>query len=174
MIPIISLVSVANVAIWLGASVFFTFFAGPVFFTGELKAIIPPPYNGIAAQFVIQRFFYLQYICGGLAVAHMVAEWIYLGRPIERVMGGILVTVVGLGLLGGFWLQPKLKHLHSVKYGVRSTPAVQAEAASSFKVWHGVSQFFNLIVLGGIGVYSWKILKAPGPTRFASTTRYRS
>ena len=41
-------IGVANAAIWFGSAIFFTFAAGPAFFTTEMVHIIPPPYNGLA------------------------------------------------------------------------------------------------------------------------------
>ena len=174
MIAILRFISVVNAAIWLGSAIFFTFGAGPAFFTLEMKALIPPPYNGLAAQLVLQRYFYLQHICGGIALLHLVAEWIYFARPMERLVSGTLVGVICLGLIGGLWIQPKLKHLHFVKYAARSTSIEREDATSSFAVWHGISMVFNVMMAGGVGFYFWSVMKTPSQTRFASTTRYRS
>ena len=60
-----------NAAVWVGGSVFFSFLAGPVFFSPEVKSITPPPYNGIVAQAMLGRYFTLHLLCGGLAILHL-------------------------------------------------------------------------------------------------------
>ena len=173
-IAILRFISVVNAAIWLGSAIFFTFAAGPAFFTPEMKALIPPPYNGLAAQLILKRYFYLQHVCGGVALLHLVAEWIYFARPMERLVSGTLIGVICLGLIGGLWIQPKLKHLNYVKFSARATAVEREDAGSSFAVWHGISMVFNLMMVGGVAFYFWSVMRTPSQTRFNSTTRYRS
>lgn len=156
MIGFLRFIGIANAAVWFGSNVFFTFFSGPAFFSPEMKALLPPPYNGAAAELIIQRFFILQHWCGGIALAHFLLEWFYFGRAFERITLGLLVAIFSLGLAGGFWLRPKLHDLHLLKY--RGTSIEQKEeAAKSFKVWHGLSQMGNLITLPGLLFYLWRV-----------------
>lgn len=145
-------VAVLNAAIWFGSAIFFTFGAGPAFFSPEFKQIIPPPYNGVAAQFIIGRFFILQYICGAVALGHLLVEWMYTGRPLPRFLFGVLLGIFCLGLLGGLWLQPRLKHWHLIHYR-GATAEERAAAGRAFGIGHGISQVANLMVLAGIGFY---------------------
>ena len=59
-------------AVWFGSAVFFSLFVGPAFFTDEMKRLFPPPYNGAIAELVLSRYFVLHYICGVLALVHLV------------------------------------------------------------------------------------------------------
>jgi hypothetical protein len=76
-----------------------------------------------------------------------------------------LLMTISLGLLGGFWLQPKLRSLHLKKYDGRSSVEIRNDADRSFKRWHGVSQSINLLMIGGLFVYFWRISKL---TKYAS------
>lgn len=173
MIGFLRFVGVVNAAIWFGAAIFFTVGVGPAFFDPEMTQVIPAPYNGLAAEVVIKRFFILQHWCGIIAFIHLIAEWLYMGRPFERLTVALLTLIFCLGLAGGFWLQPKLKQLHRTKYSARSSAVEKQQASRSFSLWHGFSQTANLMVTIGLLVYLWRISNAPSPTRFISSTKFR-
>lgn len=175
--PVIGLlrfVGLLNAAIWLGAAISFTVALGPAFFSAEMKSILPPPYNGAAAQIIIKRYFILLYCCGGIALLHFVLEKLYSGKVFERLTAGALVFAICLGLLGGIWLQPKLRDLHLKKYDSRSSPELRAQVDRSFKTWHGVSQTMNLAVIGGLLLYFWRTSNAGNTSRFVNTHKFRS
>lgn len=133
------------------------------------------------AQLVLARYFNLQYVCGAIAVAHLLAEWVYLGRPLYRATLALLLGLLVIGFAGGLWLQPKLKTLHLVKYSMNeqykpiSLPNEQRlEAANSFRVWHGVASAINLVALAGLVVYFWRVIHPPDNLRFVGTPKFRS
>lgn len=164
-----------NAAVWFGASLFFTFGVAPAFFTPEMKQILGEVYNGVVAQMVLERYFILQYWCGGIALAHLLAEWVYLGKPLHRLTVGLLLGLFAASLLGGLWLQPKLKKLHQIKYGRSelSTPAQKAQAGKSFSAWHGTASVINLLALGGLAVYAWRVTSPGQGPRFISANKFR-
>lgn len=178
MILVIRFIGVMNAAIWLGAAVFFTFAAAPAFFSGEIKTLgLHPFWPGAIAQLVLARFFYLQYICGAIAIVHLLAEWVYLGRPLHRLTLVLLSSLLLIGLLGGLWLQPKLKHLNLVKYSMSEQykpaaipPEDRAAAARSFRIWHGVASSINLLALAGLVVYFWRVTHPTDNLRFVSAS----
>lgn len=159
-------------AVWFGSTVFFTFFAGPAFFTDEMKNLIPPPYNGAVAQMVLERYFILHYLCGFLALAHLGAEWMYSGKVPPRLTVWLVGCVLGLSLIGGLWLQPKLKDLQQIKYATQygrpATPAQREAAAKSFGLWHGVSQSMNLLMLLSLWLYLARVIRTGEAPRFVS------
>jgi len=168
-------VGVANAAVWFGASIFFTFFVGPAFFSKELldllggaNAQVGRAYAGAAAQIVIERYFLLHQTCGIVALAHLVAEWLYMGKPLQRLTLWLLLGIVALGLAGGYGLQPKLRRLHRTTYGPGSTPQQIEQAKQSFRLWHAMSQALNLVMITGVVVYLWRAT-TPG-----SGYRYRT
>ena len=159
-------------AVWFGSTVFFTFFAGPAFFTDEMKKLFPPPYNGAIAELVMGRYFFLHYVCGLLSLAHLGAEWMYSGKVPPRLTVWLVGCVLGLSLLGGVWLQPKLKEFKRVKYAdhYRYTATVQQReaAAKSFGTWHGVSQAANLFMLLALWAYLSRVIQTGEAPRFVS------
>src|SRR5262245_17853222 len=105
-----------NATVWFGAALFFSFGIAPAFFTPEMKKLLGDIYAGLVAEMVFERYFALHYICGAIAVIHQLAEWVYLGKPLQRLTFGLLAGVLMLSLVGGVWIQPKLRELHRIKY----------------------------------------------------------
>ena len=185
MIVILRLLGVFNAAVWLGAAIFFTFGVAPVFFTPETKRLLGETLGGITAILVLERYFALNYLCGAIALVHQFAGWVYLGRQLQRFTWGLLLGILGVGFVSGLVLQPKLQKLHQAKYGYTRTtagfargatpaPAQRAAAEASFKTWHAVSQVINLLTLGGLAVYFWRLANPSDGTRFSSTAKFRS
>jgi hypothetical protein len=169
-----------NAAVWFGAALFFTLAIASFPFTSEMKEIFGPVYVGIIAQHSVERFFALQYWCGAVAILHQLAEWVYLGKRLQQLTCSVLLGVFAVGLLGGLWLQPKLNKLFQIKYGNQLyrreiyTPEQTARAARSFRVWHGVASVVNLLALGGLAFYTWRIVNPPGQgPRFFSPNKFR-
>jgi hypothetical protein len=170
-------IGILNAAVWLGASIFFTFGIAPAAFSAEMQNLIGannyPYFSGAIAQILVGRYFILQLICGIVAFLHMLTEWLYLGKTPRKLWLGLLIGLFAIALIGGDWLQPKLKDLHWVKY--RANQREQREIASqSFRAWHGAAQILNLVALVGLGLYLWRVANPPDPTRFVSTTKFRS
>ena len=173
MIGFLRFFGLLNAAVWLGGAISFTLALGPAFFSNEMKAILPPPYNGAAAQIVIHKYFILLNCCGAIALLHLFLEKLYLGKSVERLTFGALIFVIALSLLGGFGLQPKLRTLHLQKYSSQVSPENRVKADRSFKVWHGVSQTLNLFAMGGLLVYFWRISTPQNASRFSSANKFR-
>jgi hypothetical protein len=165
-------IGVANAAIWFGASIFFTFSVAPAVFSNEMREILGPEafpgYSGRIAIVFVGRYFVLQEICGTIALLHLVAEWLYMGKPLQRLTLWLLVGIAVLGLACGYGLQPKLRRLHRTMYGPGSTAPQVQQARQSFNFWHGTSQALNLIIIAGVAVYLWRVT-TPG-----SGYRYRA
>src|SRR5436190_8627054 len=114
--------------------------------------LLTRPYAGAAAQIVIERYFFFHEMRGVIALAHLVAEWLYMGKPLQRLTLWLLLGIFWVGLVGGFIIQPKLQGLHRVMYGPAVAQQQRQEAQHSFALWHGASQMLNLMVLTGITV----------------------
>jgi Domain of unknown function (DUF4149) len=174
-IQLLRFLGVANAGGWLGAAVFVTFFSGPAFFSaGMIDALKHKYYAGLAAQVILGRYFIFHYLCAAVALAHLLAEWLYLGRKLSRLTLGLWAGLTALLLLGGVGLQPKLHQLHQAMY-LGNNAAAQAEAAKTFYFWHGLSQTANLLVLAGLLVFFWRILfAAPDAPRAGGYWKFRS
>jgi len=177
--PVIGLlrfVGILNAAVWFGGAVFFTFSAGLVPFSQDMKQLLGPGnypyYSGAIAELFVARYFRLQLVCGVIAVLHLLAEWLYLGKFPRRVQAGLLLGLCLAALVGGYWLQPKLKGLHAVKYAVNTRPELRAAADHSFRAWHGVSQVVNLLLVGGLAAYLWRAANPSDSTRFVSAAKF--
>lgn len=162
---------ILNAALWLGAAVFLIIGLPGIFgISNELKTAIGPGGNfalGSAAQRVLARFFILQYCCCGIGLAHLTLEWLYSGKPLVQRNLGILAALTGLALAGGLLMQPKLTDLHwQMYYG--ATQAARDQAGRAFRAWHAVSECGNLLAIGGLLVYLWRVSRSPERARFES------
>ena len=169
-------VGILNAASWFGAAIFFTFGTGLVPFSQNMKSLLGqanyPYFSGAIAQLFIARYFYFQIGCAMVAVLHLLAEWLYLGKYPQKLQVGLLIGLAAALLIGGGWLQPKMKVLHATKYGLKNLPEIRAAADRSFRAWHGVSQVINLLMVGGLTVYLWRATNTSDPTRFVSATKF--
>jgi hypothetical protein len=170
-------VGVLNIAVWLGAAIFFTFFAGPAIFSNEMKDILGaknfPYFSGAVAQLLVGRYFDLQLVCGALSLLHLLAEWLYLGKITPKRWLGLLAGLILVGLFGGFLLQPRLKQWHAIRYSSTATVEQREAAGRSFKTWHAGSQIANLLMLTGLAGYLWRVANPEDQPRFVSTTKFR-
>lgn len=171
------IVGILNAAAWLGGALFFTFGVGPAPFSEAMEKLLGPAnypyYSGAIAQIFVARYFKLHLICGTIALLHLWAEWIYLGRMVKRFPLILLCSLFALGLLGNFWLNPKLSTLHTLKYSTTSDQLTRTKADRTFKIWHAISQTFNVFALGGLVIYVWRVNNPPDPTRFVSSMQFR-
>lgn len=168
MIGLLRIVGLANAAVWIGASIFFTVAVGPAFFSESMLRLLGRPHAGAAAQLVLERYFIMHQICAGVALLHLLGEGVYLGRTIHRWTLGLLLVLLSFSLVAGYVVQPQLQSLHLTMYRP-GVPVEEQEAASrSFRLLHGVSQVMNLVVVGGVLIYLVRLTKPP-----AEAPRYR-
>jgi hypothetical protein len=177
-IGLLRFVGILNAAVWFGGAVFFTFWSGRAPFSPEMKTLLGPenyPYfSGAIAQILIARYFNLQFTCSIIAVVHLLAEWLYLGRFPQGTRLGLLVGLCLAVLVGGYWLQPRMKALHATKYALNRPAQVRESAARSFGAWHGVSMGINLLVVAGLAAYLWRVANPSDEARFVSAVKFRS
>jgi hypothetical protein len=175
-IGFLRLVGILNAAVWFGSAIFFTFGTGLVPFSQEMKELLGPNnfpfFSGAIAQVLIARYFRFQAGCAIIAALHLLAEWLYLGKYPQKLQTGLLIGLASAVLLGGYWLQPRLKALHATKYSLNTRPEIREAAAGSFKTWHGVSQLVNLLMVGGLAVYLWRAANPSDESRFVSAVKF--
>jgi hypothetical protein len=168
---------ILNAGVWLGAAIFFTVGAGPAIFSQDVQQALhglqnPKYTSGIIAQIVISRYFRLQMICCFVALIHVMAEWLYCGRSPRRFWLSLLFALIVAGLAGDYWLQPKMKNLHTTMYSAAESPQSREAAKHSFGAWHGISQSVNLLMLIGLAAYLWRLTNPPEEGRFHSSARF--
>lgn len=162
------IIGIVNAAIWFGAGTFFAVGVIPGVFSQDLRHIFGesayPYYSGAVALALFKRFFVLQYICGAVALLHFFAEKLYLGRRFSTIGTTLVIIIFGLGLIGGFWLQPKMENLRQTMYsGVNSGVTVEQKekARHTFGVWHGISEMANVLIIGGLLVHLLRVTRPP-------------
>ncbi len=158
-------IAVLNAALWLGGTVFFTFCAAPAIFSPAMSAMLPDAYRARVAELVIARLFGLQQICGGVALALWLVDYIRAGRLTRRLTLGVVGSLFALSLIGGYWLQPKMHQLEVIRYSKIATAEQRAQATSSFRAWHGFSQVLNVFALAGLVFYFWQMSRPPESPR---------
>jgi hypothetical protein len=144
----------------------------PAVFSSEMHTLFSetpenPFYSGAVAQTLFQRYFALQCICGAVALLHLFAEKLYLGRALPKIGAGVVVVLFCFGLIGSFWLQPHMKDLRQTRYFGR-TVEQKEHARHSFNVWHGLSEFANLFVLGGLLFNLVRVTQPSGSNRLGT------
>ena len=110
MIGFLRFVGVLNAAVWFGSAIFFTFGAGLAPFSPEMRKLLGdnnfPYFSGAIAQVFIARYFHFHLACAAVAVVHLLAEWLYLGKSLRRFQTALLAGLCAAVLLGRDRLQP--------------------------------------------------------------------
>lgn len=179
MTAILRFVGIMNAAIWLGGAVYFSFIAGQMPFSSDMKTLLGnafPSYSGAIAQIGISRYFSFHLICCVVALVHLGAEWLYQERRNRKFLLWLVGLMLGLTLLSGYWLQPKMKRLFAIKHAVNYPQPARDAAAKSFGRWHGLSMTLNLFMLGGLVIYTMHMTRPPEIARFVRppTNKFRS
>ncbi|MDB6022941.1 MAG: hypothetical protein JWQ04_2798 [Pedosphaera sp.] len=163
-------VGIINAAIWFGAAIFFALGILPAVFSQEMHRLFretDPYYSGAVAQLLFGRFFALQCICGAVALLHLLAEKLYLGRALPRLGTTLVLALFCFGLIGNFWLLPHMKDLRQTRY-FGQTQEQKEHARRSFGIWHGISEFANLFVIGGLLVNLVRVTRPADPGRYGT------
>jgi hypothetical protein len=166
-------VGIVNAAIWFGASIFFAGVVLPGIFSEDVHRLFGEEtaykyYAGGVAMALFGRFFVLQYLCGAVALLHLFAEKLYLGRAFPRLATSIAVGVLFLSLVGGLAVQPRLREFRQTMYSITASADQKAAAAHSFGVWHGASMAVNLVVLAGLLVYLTRMARSEESSRYGT------
>jgi hypothetical protein len=166
-------IGIVNAAIWFGGGLVFTAVILPGVFSPDLRALFGEEgaykyYAGGVALSLFGRFFILQYICGVIALLHLFAENLYLGRKISRLSLAIVLGALAVSLLGGAVVQPRLKDFRQIMYSSKAGPDEKALATHSFGVWHGLSETANVLMLAGLLVHLLRVARPEEPGRYAT------
>jgi len=166
-----------NAATWLGAALFCTLGILPVTNSQRMMELLGPTYfpylSGAIARLVVVRLFYWQIGCAIIAWIHLVLEWLYLGRTRRRHWVGLLMFLFSLSLVAGLWLNPKLSRLQQSQHPLNPKPEARALALKSYLLWDGVFQAVNVVLIGGVAIYFWKLTATEDAPRFVSPVKFR-
>ena len=159
-------VGIVNAAIWFGASIFLVVALTAIFSPEMIKLFTEAGdatpahkfYSGAVANAVFHRYFALQYVCGIIAIFHLVAEKLYLGRALSWLGIGLVGMLLFVALAGGLGLQPRMEKLRAEKYSNVSAEQ-KAKADHSFNTLHAVSECINLFVMAGLLVHLLRVTR---------------
>ena len=169
MIGLLRFVGFVNAAVWLGATVFFLLGVEPAAQSVDMQNLLGPksfPFFSLALiQLFSTRYFHLYLACSAIALLHLTAEWLYLGKYPHRLWLGLVFGLCLAGLLQGYWIQPRLAEWHRLQY---THPEQRENARRAFRTWQGMSQTLHFAVLGGLFIYVWRLTHPTEPTRFLS------
>lgn len=165
-----------NAAVWLGTAIFFTFGAEPACFSadmsGALRVANESYYPGAIAGVIMTRYYYVTLACGVVALLHLLGEWLYMGRPTRKFSFILVASLFVVTLVGSNLAQPALTRLNKKHY-TAVQPADRESAGKSFRILRITSQFFNLLIVGGLVVYVWRVGSPSDTLRFVNPVQFR-
>jgi hypothetical protein len=166
-------IGIANAAVWFGGGFVCTAIILPGVFSPNVRALFGDEYTfryyaGGVALALFSRFFILQYFCGVVALAHLFAEKLYLGRAIPKLGMAIVLGALAISLVGGAVVQPRLKDFRQAMYSPKATTEEKALATHNFWMWHGLSQAANVLMLAGLLVHLIRVSRPEEPGRYGT------
>ncbi len=137
-----------SLAVWVGALIFFTFFAAPSIFK-----VLPRELAGEVVGDMFPKYWMIGYVAGLLSLSSLLAiSFIEKGFPAARVI--LLTVMTGVTFYSGLVVAPKA---HEMRIEVRAAKeTVEKEAIEKdFKRMHAISAALNMavIVSGVIVIY---------------------
>jgi hypothetical protein len=165
-----------NAAVWLGATIFFTFGAEPGCFSADMNAALnitgDSYYPGAISQVIMSRYYHVALACAVVALLHLVAEWLYMGKPARKFSFGLLAALFVLAFIGGNAIQPALTRLNKQHYTAAQT-AERVSAGRSFHAWDTVLKAFNILTIAGLVVHVWRVANPSDTLRFVHPVQFR-
>lgn len=167
-----------NAAVWLGATVFCSTAVLAALNSQDMVNLVGVKYfaqlSGAMNQIVFARLFHLQIACALLAWLHLLSEWLYLGRAPRRWPVALLTGLFTLSLMGSLWLGPKLRVLHRAQHALNTRLEDRHLAGRSFRRWNNGFQVANVVMIGGVMIYFWRVTKPDDAPRFVRPINFRS
>jgi hypothetical protein len=166
-----------NAAAWLGTVIFFTFGAHPACFSADMKATLgltaDSYYPGAIASVIMERYYHVMLAFGVVALLHLLAGWLYMGRPRRRFSFWLVIGLFVLTLIGSNAIEPSLVRLNKKHYTAPQT--VERESAGKyFRVLNVTEVALNLVLIGGLILYVWRVGSPSDTLRFVSPVQFRS
>jgi hypothetical protein len=107
-----------------------------------------------------------------VALLHLLAEWLYMGRPTRKFMFSLIAGMFVLTLIGSATIQPKLQDFNKQRVSAPTT-AERERAGKFFRVLGTLTHVFNFVVMGGLVVYVWRVANPSDTLRFVSPVQFR-
>lgn len=159
-ITFLRLAGLGTAAVWLGGTVFFVLAMDPLLGRTDVLRLLGPLHAGETGVLALERFHLFQVVCASLALIHALAEWLYSGRPLDRRLIVLLLSLLALGSAGRVYVAPKCRDLNMQAYlgpdrrvQLQAVTPDQRQAERSLGIWQGVSVMANVISLAGVVLY---------------------
>ena len=176
MIEFLRCAGLINAAVWFGAACFYFLAVAPASGSEELRNLLgtanAPYFSKAIGQIFAQRFFYLQLVCGCLALLHVTGEWLYLGKVPRRAWMGLLLGLVAATLILGLFIHPKLRRLNVISHATNVPQRTKENAAQTFRAWQMTGSALNLGIATGLALYFWRLTNPPNTPRFVSAVKF--
>lgn len=169
-IALLRFVGLLNAAVWFGTVAFFVFVAEPATGSGSMRELLGqknfPYFSSAIGGLIAGRCFTFFLVCSLVALLHTGAEWLYFGKYPKRFWLTLIFALFLGGLTQSYGLQPKLSARLVAEHNPNSRPQEREQAGSSYRAWHLLSTALNLVLLGGLAVYLWRVANPPDEMRF--------
>lgn len=174
MISFLRFVGVMNAAVWLGASLYHLLAVGPFFSTAAARWVLGEPQATGAGLMLWHRLYTLQYLCVGVAWAHLLTEWVYLGRGPSRFQGWMLSLMLTLTLAGDLELRHGVEPAHWTRLNAKANAEEKARAQRNYPLWSALWMSTQAGLTLAVILFSSRTLMAtPGP-RFMTQGKFRT
>ena len=166
-----------NAAVWLGTAIFFTFGAHPACFSADMKATLglttDSYYPGAIAGVIMARYYHVMLACGVVALLHLLAGWLYMGRPRRKFSFWLVIGLFVVTLIGSNTIAPSLMRLNKKHYTAPQI-ADRESAGKYFRILNATEITLNLVLIGGLILYVWRVGSPSDTLRFVSPVQFRS
>ena len=174
MIGLLRFVGLINAALWFATALLTVLAVEPAATSADMFGLLSQrnfPYFSVAiGHVIISRFVHVYLVCSLVALLHLSAEWLYLGKYPHRVWLGLVIFLGLIGLGENYWLLPRLKASHYVRSGSQGKNQM---ADRSYRYGHMLYESINLLAIGGLSIYLWRVAHPPDPARFVSASKFR-
>lgn len=165
-----------NTAVWLGAAVFLAIGADPACFSGDMKTVLrvgagDSYYTEAIAQVIIARYYRITLACGVVALLHYLAEWLYQGKPGRKFSFMLVMGMFGWALIAGNVVQPAVAKFNKERY-FAAQPADRQAAVKPFRILRGVEGVFNVVIVLGLVIYTWRVATPSDNLRFVRPVQF--
>jgi hypothetical protein len=176
-IACLRIIGILNAAVWLGIALFLIVGVGPATSSPDMRELLGatnfPYFSRAIARILVTRCLHLQLVCLFVGLAHLLTEGLYFGRGLRWFRLGLLLGLFWINLVV-MWAQPKLAYFHLIEYGTGATPERRQAAHQSARVWQAVAGTLNVLTLGGVAVYLWRVANPPDSARWGRGAKFRS
>ncbi len=128
---------------------------------------------GAVAGIIMSRYFHITLACGVVALLHFLAEWVYMGRPRRKFSLGLVAALFALTLIGANAIQPSLVRSNHTQYAAKTLPADRESAGKSFRIVSATGIALNILTIGGLVLYLWRVSSPSDTLRFVRPVQFR-